>query len=253
MIVFLVDSILQFANTKTDHCVEIPAFAIPYYDLTFVLDGTMVYYANEKKYTLRKNDAMLLLPGTVRAREGAKGNFRYVSYNFFFLPGKQISLPEYMPGIVTEEIRKLLAAFPFPNLLNRNYDQEKCASVLNAVLYEMIRLNEQVSVNPYIQKMFRYVAMHITEPISLCDLCQEVRLSKEYGAWLFKHETGKTAVSYVQEQKMLVAREMILRGEMSLQNIALYLGYSNYNYFSRLYKKVFHYSPQKTTAYQSLS
>ena len=42
MIAFLVDSILQFANTKTDHCVEIPAFAIPYYDLTFVLDGTMV-------------------------------------------------------------------------------------------------------------------------------------------------------------------------------------------------------------------
>ena len=158
-----------------------------------------------------------------------------------------------MPGIVTEEIRKLLAAFPFPNLLNRNYDQEKCASVLNAVLYEMIRLNEQVSVNPYIQKMFRYVAMHITEPISLCDLCQEVRLSKEYGAWLFKRETGKTAVSYVQEQKMLVAREMILRGEMSLLNIADYLGYSNYNYFSRLYKKYFHYSPQKTTAYQGLS
>lgn len=48
MIAFLVDSILQFANTKTDYCVEIPAFAIPYYDLTFVLDGTMVYYANEK-------------------------------------------------------------------------------------------------------------------------------------------------------------------------------------------------------------
>lgn len=188
----------------------------------------------------------------MRAREESKENFRYVSYNFHFQPGKQIVLSEYMPGIVTEEIRKLLAAFPFPNLQNRNYDQEKCSNILNAILYELIRLNEQVSVNPYIQKMLRYVAMHITETISLRDLCREVHLSREYGAWLFKQETGKTAVSYVQEQKMLMAREMILRCEMSLQNIAASFGYSNYNYFSRLYKKFFHYSPQKTTAYQNL-
>ena len=45
---------------------------------------------------------------------------------------------------------------------------------------------------------------------------------------------------------MQYAKELIIRNEMSLKDIAAYLVFDDYNYFSRLYKKRFGSSPRKT-------
>lgn len=252
MIDFLIDSIVNYANTKYNKCIAIPEFAIDYYDLTVVLEGVMVYYINGKRIALKKNDAIFLPPGTLRKRDFAIVNVKYVSYNFHFINGKEIKLPEYMPSIVSSELKNLLSVFPFPNIQNQNYDHEKCACILNAILYELINLNKHISMNRHIRQILNYAAVHITEHISLRDICREVGLSEEYCAYLFKKEIGKPFVSYVNEKKMQLAQELILRNEMSLENIADYLGFSNYNYFSRLYKKYFGYSPKMTVDYDKI-
>ena len=48
---------------------------------------------------------------------------------------------------------------------------------------------------------------------------------------------------YVNERKMLLAKEFILNREMSLADISTYLGYDNYNYFSRLFKQYLGVTP----------
>jgi len=68
-------------------------------------------------------------------------------------------------------------------------------------------------------------------------------LSKEYTSYIFKKEIGKTLTDYVNERKMLLAQELIRNGEMSLTDIAVYLGFENYNYFSRLFKRYVEISP----------
>ena len=54
---------------------------------------------------------------------------------------------------------------------------------------------------------------------------------------------GKTLTDYVNERKMLLAKELILNGEMSLTDISTYLGFDNYNYFSRLFKQYLGITP----------
>ena len=246
---YLIDHIENYSNTKYNKCIEISPFAIHYYDLTFVLEGSMVYYINGIKYTVQKNDAIFLPPKTMRGREYAVVNVKYVSYNFHFIKGMECTLPLYMPSIVTEEIRNLLSVFPFPTLQNTHYDQEKCACILNAILYELINLNSYPTSNKYIQAMIQYITTHITETISLNTLCRLTNLSKEYCAYLFKTEMGETAITYINRKKMQYAKELILRNEMPLCDIAEFLGYSNYNYFSRTFKKFYSYPPQKTISY----
>ena len=56
---------------------------------------------------------------------------------------------------------------------------------------------------------------------------------------------GKTVTEYINEQKMLLARSIIESGEMSLLDISEYLGYNNYNYFCRVFKRVFGVPPTK--------
>lgn len=246
MIQYLVDHIEQYSSTEYNKCIRIHPDVIRYYDLTFVLKGHMVYRSNGKEYMVRKNDAIFLRPGTLRERDYEEIDVKYVSYNFYLAEGVNIDLPEYMQSIVTEEIRQLLASFPFPQILGSHYDQEKCSCVLNAVLYELINLYESPSSNKYVQIMLQYINTHITESISLDSISLVTYLSKEYCAYLFKANVGKTIISYVNDKKMQYAKELIIRNEMSLKDIAAYLGFDDYNYFSRLYKKRFGSSPRKT-------
>ena len=84
---------------------------------------------------------------------------------------------------------------------------------------------------------------HISEAISLSDLAAHIHLSREYTATLFKKEMGMSVTAFIMEKKLLLARDLIRDHEHSLKHIARSLGYENYGYFSRLYKKRFGVSP----------
>jgi two-component system response regulator YesN len=77
----------------------------------------------------------------------------------------------------------------------------------------------------------------------LDDLSEELHLSKEYISRTFKKETDKTIIGYINEQKMFLAKELITNHNMSLVNVATQLGYDDYNYFSRIFKKHFSTAP----------
>lgn len=60
---------------------------------------------------------------------------------------------------------------------------------------------------------------------------------------IFKRETQKTITEYINAQKMTLAKELIQSRSLSLSDIAANLGYDNYNYFSRLFKKHYKTNP----------
>ena len=99
------------------------------------------------------------------------------------------------------------------------------------------------SANPHVLKIVRYIDEHITENMSLKSVSNEIGLTKEYTSSIFKKHTNKTLTSYINERKMLLAKELLLRNEMSLGDLSTYLGYENYNYFSRLFKRHFDVTP----------
>ena len=64
-----------------------------------------------------------------------------------------------------------------------------------------------------------------------------------YVSYIFKKETGKTLTNYINEQKMIVAKELIVNSDVPLVEISQILSFDNYNYFSRLFKKHFDRTP----------
>ena len=99
------------------------------------------------------------------------------------------------------------------------------------------------STNPHVLKIVRYIDEHITEKMSLKSISNEIGLTKEYTAYIFKKQTNKTITNYINERKMLLSKELMLRNNMSLNDLSAYLGYENYNYFSRLFKRHFDITP----------
>ena len=94
-------------------------------------------------------------------------------------------------------------------------------------------------------KIERFIEENITKKITLDMICKRFHFTKEYLSYLFKKNTGKTLIGYVNERKMRIAKDMIQYGEIPLNEIAERLGYSNYSYFSRLFSKQFNAPPHK--------
>ena len=115
--------------------------------------------------------------------------------------------------------------------------------MLNCILFELPNFNVVKSSNEHIIRIQNYVEEHITEQITLQAVSTCCSLSREYTSYIFKKETGKTLTAYVHERKLQLAKELILKNEMSLTDIAEYLGFENYNYFSRLFRKYMDTTP----------
>jgi len=243
---YLVQSVSHYCNISVGRCSLIRQRKIEYYDLTFVLSGSMVYVADGISYTLRKNDAIFLKPGTVRSRDEGTEPVSYVSYNFQLLPGCSLQFQPYIPQCISADIRTLISAFPQSHLSEFYHSREKAANILNYILFEIgdgLNLN---SNNSHIHRITRYVGEHITECLTLAQISRTFGLSKEYVAHLFKKEMGIPLTEHINRQKMLTARELIQSNEMPLTDIATYLGYRNYSYFSRLYKRYIGVTPVST-------
>ena len=239
----LVKTVLHYCNVSLNRTKMISRKIIDYYDLTFVLDGEMTYFANGTKIILRKNDAIFLSPGTERERLGDSAPVRYISFNFEAEEGVAFPFPQHLSKIVTQEIKNIVMNFPPSHLQPDTFSYEKCVGLLNYILFSMLENYRMESRNPHVESMVRYIRTHICDKITLKEISEQAGLSREYASYLFKREKGCTLTDYVNRQKLLLAKSMILGGEMSLADVSLALGYENYNYFSRSFKAHFGISP----------
>jgi len=234
---------LFYCNVSANRCVKISPEAINYYDLTFVLKGSLTYIIDGTKYILEENDAILLKPGAIRERYAGSTPVKYVSFNF--LLNEPVQAETFMKGIINSEIRTLVSTFPQSHISPLYHSKEKTECILNYILYEIIDTSVFKSKNSYVVEILKYVENNLSQKLSLAQISAKVNLTKEYTATLFKKETGKTLSNYINERKMLAAKNMIDNEAISLRDVAYCLGFENYSYFSKVYKKYYATSPVK--------
>lgn len=233
----------HFRNAKITGSFGIDTYTIKYYDLTMVTYGELSYVINGEHIVLKAGDVMLLPPGTQRARTELSDAVHYISFNFY--TDETIDLPILMHDAVTNEILSLFKAFTPHHLSGEKRAREKASNIIGYILEVLMIVNEQASQNLHILKAIDYINSHLAETISLSDLAAFLHLSREYTASLFKKETGMTVSSFINEQKLARACDLLRDKEKSLVTIAQALGYENYGYFSRIFKKRYGVSPAK--------
>ncbi len=234
-----VREVTHYCNIKVKSSGRILKRVIDFYDFTFVLEGELLYRVSEKEIRIQKNDAIFLPPGTQYSRAPLNTAVAYVSFNFHAAEGISFSFAPFLPKVINQNIRNLINAYPYGHLSSRHHSREKCANLLNYLLLELEDVLSFGSNHPHVCTMLSYIQEHFRERITLQDISRCTGLTKEYCACLFKQEMGKSIIDYMNERKMQTAKELILTGALSLTEISDYLGYENYNYFSRLFRKTF--------------
>ncbi|MDO4474073.1 MAG: 2-isopropylmalate synthase [Eubacteriales bacterium] len=79
--------------------------------------------------------------------------------------------------------------------------------------------------------------------ITLDDLSEKFFLSKPYLSKYIKEKSGMTFGELVKKVRMKKARAMLKSSSMTVENIALTVGYQNVEHFNRLFKKAYNMTP----------
>ncbi len=90
-----------------------------------------------------------------------------------------------------------------------------------------------------------YVREHISEQITVEELAKLAFISTKHLTRLFKKQYGVTMNEYITQKRMNLAKELIKQGDMSLSAISLAVGYLDYSYFIRVFKKTYGQLPKE--------
>ena len=93
----------------------------------------------------------------------------------------------------------------------------------------------------YIQEHYMDGGLNITE------ISKELYINQTYLRKMFKDEMGMTLLEFLTKYRMHLAKQLILKGEYNLSQIAEMVGYNDVSYFSKCFKKYYHVSPKQMT------
>ncbi|MBC1471876.1 helix-turn-helix transcriptional regulator [Listeria seeligeri] len=96
-----------------------------------------------------------------------------------------------------------------------------------------------------IKQAIRYIKKNIHRSITLEEVANYVYLSPFYLSKLFKNELNINFINYVNEQKMLYAKEQLEKSDWAVHTIAKNLGFSRASYFCKVFKKTFDMTPKE--------
>jgi len=87
-----------------------------------------------------------------------------------------------------------------------------------------------------VRQAMAYIHEHYTEPFSREKLAQAIGLSDRYLTRCFHAETGIAPIEYVNRYRISQARALLERGDMSVTEVALAVGFSDPSYFARVFR-----------------
>lgn len=95
-----------------------------------------------------------------------------------------------------------------------------------------------------VKKICDYIDGHYHENLTRNDLAEIVYLSPDYIARLFKKETGMSLIDYITDKRIKIAKDLLKHTDLPIHVISEKVGYENYSYFTKLFKKVTKKTPR---------
>lgn len=107
---------------------------------------------------------------------------------------------------------------------------------IDDVCYYMADKQEE-ETDSLVAKAKQYIDQNFQKDISLDDVSKKVNISPYYFSKVFKEKTGENFIEYLTKKRMESAKELLIKPELSIKEICIIAGYSDPNYFSRIFKK----------------
>ncbi len=94
------------------------------------------------------------------------------------------------------------------------------------------------TIPAYIEHAQQYIRNHISKPITIQDIADEVAISKEHLMRQFQKYSNCTISEYINKERIHAAKNMLIYSDYSIEQISSYLQYSSQSYFGKIFKEL---------------
>lgn len=101
------------------------------------------------------------------------------------------------------------------------------------------------NLSPAISRCVDYIRLHYPEEISLSVLIDIAAMSKANLTRRFLKETGTTIISFIRDTRCYHAKKLLENSELSIKEISSYVGYEDYNYFTKVFRSITNLTPSE--------
>lgn len=239
-------------------------------ELVFILEGTGVHEIDGERYRLQKGDVFVIKGDSVHGfKEVDCLKLVNIMYHERYLLdfGDYRALPGFWALFVNQPrlerktyltlsgenyiwLQRLLERMQKEYLSRREGYRTLClAGFYEAVVFLSRLFQEDIALNNQIYyrlgKALSFLQLHYTEEVSIQMLADICFLSKRHFSRVFVQVLGKTPARYLQDLRLEHAKGMLRQGDCSIAQAAFSSGFSDSNYFSRVFKKETGFSPKE--------
>ncbi|MGN1266317.1 MAG: AraC family transcriptional regulator [Dorea sp.] len=221
-----------------------------YYTIHFVLKGNGHFFVNDKHYKLNENQCFLIPPDVVtlyKAEPSDPWDYIWICFN-----GEQAAaLLEHCHLSLSSPIQSFDSLKPYKNAILEmmKYPQLTPANecYIQSGLYRIMAMLQEHACssytdiesndNFYISQAIEYINKSTFLDITVSDVADYLHISRSYLFELFKEHLHTTPQAFLTSAKIANARELLVRTDISIANIATSSGYQNPFAFSRAFKR----------------
>lgn len=231
-----------------------------HYVIHYILSGKGTFSSEGKTYNLCTNDLFLIIPGQTTVYSADKEDpWTYVWVGFNGLKSESymnaLGFSAESP-IMHYNLKKDLTHL-FLDMINTHSSTpmvQETEQIAN--LYHLLsRLLENTKDIPkkriptnqkeiYLRKALSYIDIHYAEDITVTEISNFINIDRTYLFNLFKSLLNMSPQQYLLNYRISKAALMLEHSELSVAEIANYVGYTDPLAFSKAFKKVKQLSPQ---------
>ena len=211
-----------------------PRRQIRSFEVILVLEGTVYIAEDERKYTLQKNQLLLLEP--FREHYGYQTVTEPVKFYWFhFLTDCALPLKSYT-GTDIYEIKQL-----FKKLLHISNTPVYSSAAADALGYlifeELVRISEKDALSNQVlsAQITEYIRNNLKTGVTVADISQHLGYNADYIGKYFKKNHGISLKKYLALQRVKLAKDLLLTTDMSVKQISKELGYEEENLFIKFF------------------
>ncbi|GMQ64252.1 AraC family transcriptional regulator [Vallitalea maricola] len=240
--------------------------------LYFFTEGEAIVECSNNQYNTTTDSIVVINNNELHSLESLSDNLKFyiISIDFSFLFSNQVDLcqAKFLSPLSQNQIS-------FQNLIENDDEILKYVNktiqeylsremgyelAVKSSVYQLIVLLLRNYISRFLTKkeliskvtnlkrfklIFTYIDDNYQSKIYTEDLAKILNISTYHFCRIFKQMTGKTPTDYVNGIRLDKAVYYLNKSQLNITEIALKCGFDSINYFSRLFKKHYNFSPTK--------
>lgn len=240
------------------------------YEILIGVKGNIYLQEGATKYTLHPGDILLLYPGLnhfgyknsntgdsfywlhfivqsdfeILSQEDFKPAMTLMKNNpFIRMNEDKIILPKFLSDVnsdrITVLIHQLLHVYKSPYYTKKMADFITSSLLIEITNEYMLKMNEDAveNLNSKMSKILNWIKINSHTNFRIEKMADELSYNKDYLSRYFKKNMGMSIKDYLVFLRLNLAKKYIFETNLTIKEIAYKVGFNDYNYFIKVFKK----------------